>query len=195
MPKNTVDQFAELSSVFVHTMPRDLLPADMQYWIQHQAELAQVLDRAMRRTTEPKLLTVDYSVKPSSVEMEIVERCVRSNTDQIDLSKVELTLVIKDLERSVDGYENLRRLRATGKRLLDVRVMETLLQHPALIPESWKKVGAVYFWGTIFRRSDGTRYVACLHWRSCSERWHWYYSWLGDDWKSSGPAASLTSSP
>lgn len=194
MSKNTVDQFAELTSVVTRTMPRDLLPVDMQYWIQHQAELAQLLDRAMRRTTEAKFLTVDYGVLPSLVEMEIVERYVRSDADQIDLNKVELTLTLKPSDNgSVGGEDNLKRLRATGKRLLDVRVMEELLQHPELIPESWKKVGAVYFWGTIFRRSVGDRCVACLYWSGGA--WSWNCVWLVGTWDSSDPAASLASSP
>jgi hypothetical protein len=194
MSKNTVDQFAELTSVVTRTMPRDLLPADMQYWIQHQAELTQLLDRAMRRTTEPKLLTIDYRVLPSLVNMEIVEHHVRSNTDQIDVSKVELILTLKPSDNgSVGGEENLKRLRATGKRLLDVRVMEELFQHPELIPESWKKVGAVYFWGTIFRNSDGYRFVAYLCWDGVA--WYWSSFWLDNAWRSLSPAASLASSP
>lgn len=40
----------ELASVTVRCLPRDLPSVDQQYWIEHQAELVLILDRAMRRT-------------------------------------------------------------------------------------------------------------------------------------------------
>ncbi len=192
MSKNTVDQFDILSVSVARSLPRDLLGKDTQYWSEHEDELAQVLDRALRRTTEAKLLTVDYQSLPTLVKMPTDEHPADRDTHQIDLNKIELILTLKpEDDDRIGGEENLKRLKATGKRLLDVRVMEELLKRPELIPESWKEVGAVYFWGTIFRNSYGERYVAYLFWTGGA--WHCLFHWLGNDWDSDAPAASLAS--
>lgn len=136
-------------------------------------------------------LTVDYSIKPSLVNMEVESHPDRKDVVTYDLSKFERVPTLKSSEKHVSGHENLERLKKTGKILLDVRVLEELLKHRELIPEAWK-TGYTYFWGTIFRGSDGDLCVPCLCWSGSG--WYWDYGWPGLDWDSSEPAACLASS-
>jgi hypothetical protein len=69
--------------------------------------------------------------------------------------------------------------------VLNANVCDYLLAHPELIPEEWKGKH-IFFWGTIYRGSDGDLYVRYLYW--CGSQWHWDYYWLGDDWSSDNPA-------
>lgn len=69
-------------------------------------------------------------------------------------------------------------------------VLDYLLQHTELIPEDWKN-GYTFFWGTIFRYSDGFLYVAYLCWDG--KQWRWLCRWLGDDFYSHDSAARLAS--
>ncbi|MBI2035175.1 MAG: hypothetical protein HYT12_00635 [Candidatus Liptonbacteria bacterium] len=140
---------------------------------------------------ESGLLTIDYLIRPSLVNLNVVEHPNRSDVVQIDLAKVERVLTLKPGENYVRGEENLKRLKKKGKVLLDVRVLEECLKNPHLIPDSWKE-GVTYFWGTIFSDSHGDRRVAYLYW--FGGRWYWYYFWLGLGWHSLRPAACLASS-
>lgn len=141
------------------------------------------------------LLTVDYSVRPSLVKFDTVEHPDRKDVATIDLSKVSRVLTLREDETFVGGEENLRRLKKraeeTGETLLDVRVLEELLKHPHLIPEEWKK-GVTYFLGTIFRDSDGNRYVVCLV--GDGGRWGWSHRWLEVSWSFDKFAAVLCKS-
>lgn len=78
-----------------------------------------------------------------------------------------------------------------GKNVLNANILDYLLKNPHLIPEDWKKDGNgntryIFFWGTVYRDSDGNLYVRCLYWRD--GRWRWSYGWLGSDWRSDRPA-------
>lgn len=55
-----------------------------------------------------------------------------------------------------------------------------------LIPEDWKGK-AVFFWGTIYRDSDGHLYVRYLSWSD--RQWLSYCYWLGHGWYGNHPAA------
>lgn len=72
--------------------------------------------------------------------------------------------------------------------MLNANVLEYLLAHPDLIPEEWKGK-AVFFWGTIYRDSDGGLYVRYLYWSGV--RWSWVCNWLARDWIGHDPAAVL----
>jgi hypothetical protein len=141
--------------------------------------------------TESDLMAVDYSIAPSLVNLKIKAHPKRKDIVEYDLSKTERVLTLRPGESRISGYENLKRLKATGKTPLDVRVLEELLKHPELIPEEWKN-GVTYFWGTIFCDSDGNLYVACL--RRNGDRWDWSCDWLDGDWNGCEPAACLASS-
>lgn len=86
--------------------------------------------------------------------------------------------------RTIRGHELRKEL--ADKPVLNACVRDYLLEHPGLIPEDWKQ-GITYFWGTIYRNSDGYLYVTCLHWNG--DRWRWDYYWLDGDWYASEPAA------
>jgi hypothetical protein len=70
----------------------------------------------------------------------------------------------------------------------NANLLDYLLAHPHLIPEEWKvddkgNTRYIFFWGTVYRRSDGPLYVRFL---CFSEgRWQAFYDWLvrgfGDD--------------
>lgn len=192
MSVNTIGQFAKLVATVSRSLPRDLLGKDVGYWLQNQTELKEVLDRALRRTAERKLLSIDYSVAPTIFDMAIEEHPTRCTTDQIDLNKIELTTTLKKDGEYIGGEENLKRLKATGKRLLDARVLEELFKNPEFIPEEWLKRGAVYFWGTIFRGADGDRCVAYMYWNG--ERWVYRSRWLDRVWGPHRLGASLATS-
>ena len=73
-----------------------------------------------------------------------------------------------------------------GQKTLNANVLDFLLKHPELIPDEWKNK-AVFFWGTIYRFSDGNLCVRYLSWDG--DGWHWSYYWLDSDWDDSNPAA------
>ena len=88
-------------------------------------------------------------------------------------------------------YEELEK-----RQVLNANVLDYLLANPQLIPEEWKMDGNrntryIFFWGTIYCNSDGSRYVRHLCWFGGS--WDWSHSWLGSGWSSSHSAALLTS--
>ncbi len=70
--------------------------------------------------------------------------------------------------------------------IVNANVLDYLLVHPELIPESWKGE-VIFFWATIYRDSFGRLCVRCLYWNGNS--WRWIYHWIDDDLRSSVPAA------
>lgn len=76
----------------------------------------------------------------------------------------------------IDGHELRQKLE---ERLVpNANVLDYLLKHPQLIPDEWKEKW-IYFWGTIYRGSDGSLYVRCL---SCyKNQWSWRSVWLDTD--------------
>ena len=66
------------------------------------------------------------------------------------------------------------------------------MAHPNLIPEEWKqdekgRARCTFFWGTIYRCSDGDLCVRCLCWDD--GKWRRGYFWLDDVWYVRNPAA------
>ncbi len=109
----------------------------------------------------------------------------------LDLSKVGIDLFVSEKQKAgwVKG-DGLRSIIA-DEPALNANVLDHLLVHPHLIPEGWKGK-AVYFWGTIYRRPDGTLCVRSLYW--VGGWWDWSYHWLDNDWYSDYPAAVRASS-
>ena len=91
-------------------------------------------------------------------------------------------------DKIVQGHKLHKEL--SDQLILCACVLDYLLKHPELIPEDWKN-GYTFFWGTIFRDSDGDLSVAYLFW--LGRRWSRSYDWLDGDWGSLGPAARLAS--
>lgn len=92
-----------------------------------------------------------------------------------------------------DGQKNGKWTKGTELRkklesqpVLNANVLDYLLAHQELVPDSWKDK-AVFFWGTVYRYSDGHLYVRYLYWYGY--RWHGDYRWLGRDFNISHPAA------
>lgn len=108
---------------------------------------------------------------------------------QFDPAKIELFLSKKQQNGKVIEGNKLRK-ELEGKPVLNANVLDYLLAHPELIPDSWKGK-RIYFWGTIFRHSDGNLCVRSLHWYGC--QWNWLDFWLDDDWNGYEPAAVLAS--
>ena len=101
-----------------------------------------------------------------------------------DPKKIELVNEVKDGETAITGTEY--RARLEGKPVLNANVLDYLLKNLHLIPEDWKGK-AIFFWGTIYRYSDGDLCVRYLCWDGSG--WGWNYRWLGNRWSSDDPAA------
>ena len=74
-------------------------------------------------------------------------------------------------QRQDEGIEGVElRTELADKSVLNANVLDYLLAHPDLIPESWKWK-SVFFWGTIYRTPDDILMVRCLFW--CGQKWLW----------------------
>ncbi len=93
--------------------------------------------------------------------------------------------------KRMTGHALWQEIKDKKIRVLNACVLEFLLAHPFLIPESWKTAGAIFFWGTIYSGPRGDLYVRYLYWRDGA--WRWSSNYLGDEWRSGSPAASLAS--
>lgn len=98
-----------------------------------------------------------------------------------DISKMELVPFLKAGENSINGEEMVRRARTELRANLGQRHAEHLLEHQDKIPEEFRKF-YITFTGTVWRRPDGLRRVACLYWYG--GRWSLDFRWLGNDWHS-----------
>src|SRR5579864_4613582 len=134
--------------------------------------------------SERTLLEVDYSKLPSfGKEYEIVEHPDRNGLVSINTAKIQWMVMLGDGECYVDGEENLARLKATEKVLLDARVKDALLAHPKFIPSGWTRL---YFFGTIFIGKDRRRHVPQIY--LTKDGWQDGLRWLGNPWRAGEPA-------
>jgi hypothetical protein len=98
--------------------------------------------------------------------------------------KVGLYISEKQRKGIITGNDLRKEL--VDRPILNVNVLDYLLAHPKLIPESWKGI-KVFFWGTIYRNDNGDLYVRYLYWGGF--RWDWVYSWLGNNFDASDSVA------
>jgi len=114
-----------------------------------------------------------------------VERHKKGGFFKWDASKIKLYL---SKNQKGDKYVQGHKLREEleNQPVLNANVLDYLLAHPELIPEKWKGK-YVFFWGTVYRFSDGCRCVRCLCWDG--DRWHWGYFWLVNNFNCNRPAA------
>ncbi|MFA5124562.1 MAG: hypothetical protein WC473_01895 [Patescibacteria group bacterium] len=97
--------------------------------------------------------------------------------------------------RFIVGHELRKEL--DGRPVLSASVLDFLRANQEYIPEEWKEKNEkgniifIFFWGTIFRRSDGRLYVRCLFWSG--SQWRGCYSWLDSGFVGGSPAAVLAS--
>ena len=111
--------------------------------------------------------------------------------DDLFLNGKKLVLHLSKRQQNgkvIEGYELRKEL--TKATILNACVLDYLLKHPELIPDSWKGK-FIFFWGTIYRHSDGNLFVRYLLWSG--DGGYWIYFWLDDDWYDFNPAAVLAS--
>jgi len=99
-------------------------------------------------------------------------------------SRITLHLSRKQKKGLITGHDLRKEL--ADLPVLNANVLDYLWEHPELIPENWKGK-AVFFWGTIYRDSDGYLFVRYLYWNG--SRWRRYYSWLDGGFSAFSPAA------
>ncbi|MBI2033950.1 MAG: hypothetical protein HYT13_02530 [Candidatus Liptonbacteria bacterium] len=120
-----------------------------------------------------------------------VEEHQKGGQFRFDPTQVEFWLSEPQRKGKVIEGVKLRKGLA-GKPVLNANVLDYLLAHPHLIPEEWKRdseghIRYIFFWGTIYRRSDGGLCVRYVYWDS--GRWSWSYFWLDYGWDVHSPAA------
>jgi len=124
----------------------------------------------------------------------VIEKCANGLL-YIDGRKVILHRVVRQMNgKSIVGHELRKEL--DGKPVLNACILDFLMGNLGFIPEDWKKDDAgntiyIFFWGTIFRGSNGSLYVRYFYFRD--GEWQRFYDWLNRDWDGDYPAALLAS--
>ncbi|MFA6604181.1 MAG: hypothetical protein WCT10_05115 [Patescibacteria group bacterium] len=104
--------------------------------------------------------------------------------DQIEFDPTNVVFHLDDAQKKgvVLGHDLKQKL--AGKTVYNARVLDYLLAHPEIIPESWKTyeqdhIRYTVFWGTVYRDPDGDQRVCYLYW--INSRWHSGYGCLSND--------------
>ena len=181
-----VSQAAELKLAFrrngwnnaeIKTLSEGDILADVLKVIKGQAEI-KIIERL-----------IDCDSAPFIPNGWSVEEHKKSGFFKFDPAKISLYLSKKQKKGSIGGHDLRKEL--SDKPVMNANILDYLLAHPELIPEEWKGK-YIFFWGTIYRLSDGGLYVRCLDW--LGSKWDWRYNWLGDDFVfDSGNPAALAS--
>lgn len=120
---------------------------------------------------------------------------IESDNKNCDMSTMSLHLEKEQVDGSINGNILAERLKDTG---MSASVLDYLMEHQDEIPASWKEktkdgyTQFIYFWGTIYRRSDGSLCVRCLYFGE--GLWEQDYGWLGHDFVGNDPAC-VSASP
>jgi hypothetical protein len=128
---------------------------------------------------------IDCDADPFVPEGWAVESHKKGGLFKWDATKVKLYL---SKNQKGDKYVQGHKLREEleNQPVLNANVLDYLLARPELIPEEWKGK-YVFFWGTVYRYSDGYLSVRCLCWGG--GRWSWLHDWLGSSFYCDRPAA------
>ncbi len=117
---------------------------------------------------------------------------------QFDFDPAKVNLYLSPNQQGGKYIEgNKLRKELANQPVLNANVLDFLLKNPRLIPEEWKKKDAsdntryIFFWGTIYRDSDGDFFVRYLCWGAGS--WRSGPRWLDYGWHGGSPAAVLAS--
>ncbi len=105
---------------------------------------------------------------------------------QFEWSADSIELYLSDKQKGGTIEGNKLRKELAGMPVLSANVLDYLLKNPQLIPDEWKGE-YIFFFGTIYRRSDGLLCGRCLYWSG--ESWGWDYGWLDVEWDALSPAA------
>ena len=127
---------------------------------------------------------IDCDANPFTPDGWKVEEHQKGGQFKMDVSRVELWLADGQKKGYIEG--NKLRKEIAKKTPFNANVLDYLLAHPELIPEEWKGK-YVFFWGTIYRDSDGNLYVRYLYWHD--DRWYWNNNSLYNVWHDDNPAA------
>lgn len=116
----------------------------------------------------------------------------------IDWEKVILETNLQGKETYVKGEEKLLRLKAGNNIRLGGKAFLSLWEdykangaNSILEKLRLKGVTRIYFFGLVLRNPRGDRRVLCLYFNG--SEWRWDCSWLGSDFYSGSPSASLAS--
>lgn len=121
---------------------------------------------------------IDLGVNPFVPDNWKIEEHKKTGTFEWDPTKVQLYLSKQQIRgKVIDG--NAIRKELVGKSVFNACLLDYLLAHPHIIPNAWKWK-YVFFWGTIYRRIDGTLCVRCLCWRD--GLWQSGSVMIDDDW-------------
>jgi len=133
---------------------------------------------------------VDCDADPFILNGWKVEQHIKGGKFIFDLASVFLYLSKKQQNGGYILGDDLRK-ELRRKPILNANVLDYLLAHPEIIPEEWKKNASgntryIFFWGTIYRDSDGSLYVRSLYFSE--GRWFWSCRRLDLRWHGSHPA-------
>ncbi len=197
-------QLMKFISVLVDCLP-EMAAEIMQGWIENPSGLKKVLKQALCPPEEVsagfcvwRVTTrhiVDLDADPFVPEGWKVEEHIKGGQFEFDPSKVVLHLDDEQKGGLIEGSKLCKKLK--GQLAYNANLLEFYLAHPHLIPEEWKgkgkgEVKLIFFWGTIYRDSDGYLCVRHLVWSR--GRWIWHYGWLHDSFNFFTPAAVSASS-
>ena len=133
---------------------------------------------------------IDCDVDPFVPDDWKVESHKKDGSFEWDLAKFKLHLSPNQKDgKCIEGNKLKEELEK--ELTLNANVLDYLLAHTELIPEEWKGK-YIYFWGTIYRGSDGALYVRYLYWDG--SRWGWRCGWLDSGFRDRGPALLRASS-
>jgi hypothetical protein len=132
-----------------------------------------------------KSSVVDLDADPFVPEGWTVVSHKKGGKFEFDPNKVKLHLSENQQNGKVIEGSKLRKELEVLK-IFNANLLDFYIGKPFLIPEEWKGK-AVFFWGTIYRNSDGRLCVRYLFWDG--DGWRWSSSWLGYDFHDDSPAA------
>lgn len=82
--------------------------------------------------------------------------------------ETRMYLYFDEIQKGCEGVYYLSELqeRMRAEQVLNANLLDYLLTHPELIPESWKREGRICFWGTIYQdcARPYVHYVRYLYW-------------------------------
>lgn len=159
----------------------------MEWWLTQTKETR---ERLVRGTHELKFVKhlIDCDADPYIPEGWKKEEHHKGGQLEWNPAKIQLYLSEKQKGRYIKGYKLRKEL--AEKPVLNANVLDYLLAHSELIPEEWKGK-FIFFWGTIYRDSDGGLVVRCLSWDG--GEWSWRYYWLDYGWHVDSPAVLFAS--
>ncbi len=127
---------------------------------------------------------IDCDANPYVPQGWTVEEHKKGGMFEWNLDKVRLHLSPNQKDGKVIQGHKLRE-ELVNEPALKANVLDYLLAHQELIPEEWKGK-YIFFWGTVYRDSDGCLCVRYLCWGG--GRWVWGCRWLGAGFGDDNPA-------